>query len=555
MRIVAASLAVTTSLAALGAGCGSKKKTDDAPASAVTAVVEERPLDGAGFCKAVLRAPLDATLAACAPAERERLEVKYFSRAAEWAEARCVEQLAEPVKEGRLGLDQAKAKACIAEVQKLGPRFVGERMRRFELGRVSACAGIFAPRQGLDAPCSTSLECKDGLSCVGAEEATAGRCTNGKTAQGCSMRSVAFGLERKSDCAASHACVGGSGRTLTGLRLGVEQDPWAGGLGLSGIGTGSRGHSGNGIGLGTIGVGPQQGLGRGYGGFSKPRGKPPTLRMGEVKVSGRLPPEVIRRIVRQNFGRFRHCYEQGLRTDPTLAGKVALELVIAKDGSVAQVRDGGSGLRDKGVVACMLKHLHALTFPAPEGGVVKVSYGLELIAPEAAPGGAPGSVLGGPLAGDAGAPDAAGPADAGEPSASDAGALAEGDAGGPREVVLGAYGASMERVEKERLWGGGTCVVRGTPGATCIFDADCSPGLSCVAAACAERGAGDAACYEDADCPLEQHCEWKNRATQGPLASPDRCVPRKAAGAACTRWEECLGACDAGVCVSLCGSG
>ena len=40
--------------------------------------------------------------------------------------------------------------------------------------------------------------------------------------------------------------------------------------------------------------------------------------MGATSVSGRLPPEVIQRIVRQNFGRFRLCYENGLRSNPNL---------------------------------------------------------------------------------------------------------------------------------------------------------------------------------------------------------------------------------------------
>jgi len=35
-------------------------------------------------------------------------------------------------------------------------------------------------------------------------------------------------------------------------------------------------------------------------------------------VNGRLPPEVIQRIVRQKFGRFRLCYEQNLRMQPSL---------------------------------------------------------------------------------------------------------------------------------------------------------------------------------------------------------------------------------------------
>ena len=92
----------------------------------------------------------------------------------------------------------------------------------------------------------------------------------------------------------------------------------AGGLGLTGIGEGGGG-KGEGIGLGnigTIGHGAGTGTGQGFGSGSGRLGgthksKPPSVRMGATSVSGRLPPEVIQRIVRQNFGRFRLCYENG----------------------------------------------------------------------------------------------------------------------------------------------------------------------------------------------------------------------------------------------------
>jgi hypothetical protein len=46
------------------------------------------------------------------------------------------------------------------------------------------------------------------------------------------------------------------------------------------------------------------------------------LRCTEARVSGRLAPEVIQRIVRANFGQARACYEDGLRRDPNLRGMV-----------------------------------------------------------------------------------------------------------------------------------------------------------------------------------------------------------------------------------------
>ncbi len=91
-------------------------------------------------------------------------------------------------------------------------------------------------------------------------------------------------------------------------------------------------------------------------------------------MNGRLPPEVIQRIVRQNFGRFRLCYENGLRANPGLQGRVAVRFVIARDGSVSTAADGGSDVPDATVVSCVVRSFSALTFPQPEGGLVTVVF-------------------------------------------------------------------------------------------------------------------------------------------------------------------------------------
>jgi hypothetical protein len=83
---------------------------------------------------------------------------------------------------------------------------------------------------------------------------------------------------------------------------------------------------------------------------------------------------VIQRIVRQHFGRFRLCYESGLRTTPTLAGRVAVKFTIDKSGAVAAPADGGSDLPDKAVVACVVKGFANMSFPQPESGTVVVTY-------------------------------------------------------------------------------------------------------------------------------------------------------------------------------------
>ena len=155
----------------------------------------------------------------------------------------------------------------------------------------------------------------------------------------------------------------------------------AGGLGLSGVGEGGGGR-GEGIGLGNIGTlghgagtGTGQGFGNGHGRLGGAhQTKSPSLRQGATQVNGRLPPEVIQRIVRQNFGRFRLCYENGLRTNPNLAGRVQVKFVIDRSGAVSTASDGGSDLPDQGVVGCVVRGFGNLSFPQPEGGIVTVVY-------------------------------------------------------------------------------------------------------------------------------------------------------------------------------------
>jgi Ca-activated chloride channel family protein len=149
---------------------------------------------------------------------------------------------------------------------------------------------------------------------------------------------------------------------------GIGDSFGAGGLGLSGMGNGGGG----------------QGFGSGHGRLGgSHRSGAPQVRMGAVNVSGRLPPEVIQRIVRQNFGRYRLCYENGLRSNPDLRGRVSVRFVIDREGRVSNVANGGSDLPDASVVSCVVRGFSGLMFPQPEGGVVSVTYPI-VFAPEGA---------------------------------------------------------------------------------------------------------------------------------------------------------------------------
>jgi len=161
-----------------------------------------------------------------------------------------------------------------------------------------------------------------------------------------------------------------------------------GGLGLIGGGEGAGGR-GEGIGIGTIGTcGTNCGMGPGKSGIGNGVGRTggpghgtrvPTMRPGVTTVSGRLPSEVIQRVVRQNYGRFRQCYETGLRANPNLTGRVTARFVIGRDGAVTNVSNGGGDLPDSGVTSCVISAFYGLSFPSPDNGIVTVTYPIMLV--------------------------------------------------------------------------------------------------------------------------------------------------------------------------------
>jgi hypothetical protein len=106
----------------------------------------------------------------------------------------------------------------------------------------------------------------------------------------------------------------------------------------------------------------------------EPHVRSPRLREGAITVDGRLSPEIIQRIVRSHFSRFRLCYEDGLRDDPNLEGKVTVKFIIDQSGAVSTTDDDGSDIPDQSVVQCVVREFGNLSFPQPEGGTATVVY-------------------------------------------------------------------------------------------------------------------------------------------------------------------------------------
>lgn len=111
---------------------------------------------------------------------------------------------------------------------------------------------------------------------------------------------------------------------------------------------------------------PGSGTGQRLGGGFKT--KSPTLQAGTLSVTGPLAKDVVQRIIRQNFGRFRLCYENGLRTNPDLAGKVTVKFTIDAKGAVTNGKDAGSDLQSADVLRCIARGYGNLSFPPLDPG-------------------------------------------------------------------------------------------------------------------------------------------------------------------------------------------
>jgi hypothetical protein len=162
---------------------------------------------------------------------------------------------------------------------------------------------------------------------------------------------------------------------------GIGDVSGADGLGIGGLGE-EGGGRGEGIAIGDVGglghgagtVGGMGGMFGRLGGNHRPRA--PICRCDEVEVNGRLPPETILRIVQENEGRFRLCYERGHDKNAGLQGRVTTLFLIGRDGTVvaSKLVEEESDMPDASVAQCVVRTFETIAFPAPAGGTVNVEY-------------------------------------------------------------------------------------------------------------------------------------------------------------------------------------
>ncbi len=96
-----------------------------------------------------------------------------------------------------------------------------------------------------------------------------------------------------------------------------------------------------------------------------------------------LDKDYIRSRIREDYIPLaKDCYEQGLKKNPKLAGKIVADFSIVGNKNVGGIidevafdRDGGTTLGDPDVLECLKQSLYSVTFePPPDDGKVTVTY-------------------------------------------------------------------------------------------------------------------------------------------------------------------------------------
>jgi beta-lactamase regulating signal transducer with metallopeptidase domain len=132
------------------------------------------------------------------------------------------------------------------------------------------------------------------------------------------------------------------------------------------------------LGLGLAALAPSCGAPQAEAGPSRVRGGPSTappghasdLKAGRIAVSGRLAPDVIRAVLRDEFGRFRECYETLPQPRPVLASKLNFTIGAAGNVTAGHVDSEASPVLGQ----CLERVMLAIRFPAPKAGDVTVDY-------------------------------------------------------------------------------------------------------------------------------------------------------------------------------------
>ena len=95
----------------------------------------------------------------------------------------------------------------------------------------------------------------------------------------------------------------------------------------------------------------------------------------DVGGTGEFDAKLVTAEVKKRLRAIQICYEQELRRNPALQGKVVVEFTIEQSGTVSKAAATANTTNDSAVAACVVDTVKRFRFnPGPEGGSVTYSY-------------------------------------------------------------------------------------------------------------------------------------------------------------------------------------
>lgn len=93
-----------------------------------------------------------------------------------------------------------------------------------------------------------------------------------------------------------------------------------------------------------------------------------------TEVRGFLDKEQIRTVIHSHIEEVKACYERELATAPELAGRVLVQFTIGRNGQVQAGLVESSTLGNSRAEQCILAAVKTWVFPAPQKGIVIITY-------------------------------------------------------------------------------------------------------------------------------------------------------------------------------------
>ena len=136
--------------------------------------------------------------------------------------------------------------------------------------------------------------------------------------------------------------------------------------------------SGQGKGLGSLANASGAGRAVAEGGAVKEREIRGDIRIqtgGDIGGAGEFDANLVKEQIQRRIRAIKSCYEQELRRNPALAGKVTVEFTVQERGNVTDAKATENSTGSDAVAACVTRTIARFRFnPGPEGGSVTFRY-------------------------------------------------------------------------------------------------------------------------------------------------------------------------------------